>query len=122
METNMAQRNLLRRIDAIGWGLLFLMTGTLALIPGLPDGTWLVGLGVLMLGLNATRLFVGLPLDRFGMIVGSGAVVAGLGIMAGIDVPVFALLLIVCGVAIIAGQVGRGAVGARSASEAFPHN
>ncbi len=106
--TNMAQRDLPTRIEAIGWGLVFLMTGTLALIPGVPDGTWLVGLGVLMLGLNATRTFVGLPLERFGAILGSAAVVAGLGIMAGVDVPVFALLLILCGLAIIAGQVGRG--------------
>ena len=61
-----------------------------------------------MIGLNATRLHVGLPPDRFGVILGSGAVLAGLGVMAGIDVPVFALLLIACGLAIIAGQVGWG--------------
>ena len=42
------------------------------------------------------------------MILGAGALVAGLAIMAGIDVPVFALLLILCGLAIIAGQLVRG--------------
>ena len=103
-----APDNVASRIEAIGWGLLLLMTGLLALIPGLPDGTWLVGLGVLMIGLNATRILVGLAPDRFAVILGSGAVVAGLGIMAGIAVPVFALLLIVCGVAILAAQIGPG--------------
>ena len=35
------------------------MTGVLALIPGLPDGTWLVGLGLLILALNVVRLVIG---------------------------------------------------------------
>ena len=74
----------------------------------MPDGTWLVGLGLLMLGLNATRLYVGLPLDRFGVIIGAGAVLAGLGAIAGMEVPVVALGLIACGLAVIAGQLGRG--------------
>ena len=95
------------RIEAIGWGILLLMTGGLALIPGLPDGTWLVGLGVLLLGVNTVRARVGLAADRFGVVLGFGAVAAGIGIMAGLDVPVFALLLVLCGAAIIAGQVVR---------------
>ena len=108
MALNSAPRTVASRIEAIGWGLLLLMTGVLLLVPGLPAGTWLVGFGVLMLGLNATRLHVGLRLDRFGVSLGIGAVVAGLAAMAGIDVPVFALLLILWGLAIIAGQLGRG--------------
>ena len=107
-ETNMAQRDIPGRIDAIGWGLLFLMTGTLALMPGLPDGTWLAGLGVLLLGLNAARLVLGLSPEWFTVILGSVALLAGLGGMAGVAVPGFALLLILCGLAVIAGQVVRG--------------
>jgi hypothetical protein len=105
MALNTAPHTVASRIEAIGWGLLLLMTGILFLVPGLPDGTWLVGLGVLMLGLNATRIYVGLRPDRFGVILGIAAVLAGFAIMAGIDVPVFALLLILCGLAIIAGQI-----------------
>jgi len=108
MATNMARHDISSRIDAIGWGLLFLMTGVLFLIPGLPDGTWLVGLGLLMLALNATRLAIGLPLDRFGVIIGAGALLAGLGALAGIEVPVFALGLMAFGLAIIAGQLRPG--------------
>jgi hypothetical protein len=108
MALNTAPRTAADRVEAFGWGLLLLMTGVLALIPGTPEGTWLAGLGVLVLGLNATRLGVGLAPDRFGVLLGSGAVLAGLGLMAGFDVPVVALLLIACGLAIVAGQVGRG--------------
>jgi hypothetical protein len=108
---NLARHDLPRRIDAIGWGLLFLMSGVLFLIPGLPEGSWLVGLGVVLLGLNAARRAMGLEIDRFGVVIGSGAVLAGLAIVAGMDVPVFALLLIASGLAIIAEQVGLGRAG-----------
>ncbi len=108
MATNMAQRDIPSRIDAIGWGLLFLMTGTLALIPGLPDGTWLAGLGILLLGLTGGRLILGLAPEWFTVILGSVALLAGLGGMIGVAVPGFALLLILCGVAVIAGQLVRG--------------
>jgi hypothetical protein len=108
MATHMTRHELPGRIDAIGWGLLFLMTGVLFLVPGLPDGTWLVGLGLLMLALNATRLYLGLPLDRFGVLIGVGALLAGLGAMAGMEIPVFALGLIAFGLAIIAGQLRPG--------------
>ena len=105
MQPDSARHDDAGRLEAIGWGALFLMSGVLVLIPRLPDGAWLVGLGLLMLGLNATRLAIGLPLDRFGVVLGSGAALAGLGVAAGLDVPVFALLLIVCGIAVIVGQL-----------------
>jgi hypothetical protein len=105
--TQTARRDIPRRIDAIGWGLLFLMTGTLALIPGLPDGTWLAGFGVLLLGLNAVKWALGIPPEWFTVILGSVALVGGVGGMVGIAVPWFAWLLIACGLAIIAGQVVR---------------
>jgi hypothetical protein len=96
------------RIDATGWGLLMLMTGGLALVPRLPEGTWLAGLGILLLGLNAARSVLGLSLEWFTVILGSVAVLAGLGGMVGVAVPGLALLFILSGLAIIVGQVGRG--------------
>ncbi len=107
---NVARRDNPDRLEAIGWGLMILMSGVLALIPGLPDGTWLAGLGALILGLNATRVAIGLPVDWFGLVIGSGAILAGLGVISGLEVPVLALLLVACGLAIIAGQLRPGRV------------
>ena len=107
LATDMARRDLPGTIEAIGWGLLFLMTGVLALIPGLPDGTWLAGLGVLLLGLSAVRWVLGLSPEWFTVILGSVALLGGLGAMVGITIPWFAYLLILSGLAIIAGQVVR---------------
>lgn len=106
MSRNNASSNTASRLEATGWGLPFLMTGVLVLIPGLPDGSWLAGLGILMLGLSVARRYLGLAPDRFGVVLGVGAALAGFGIMAGVDVPVFAVLLIACGLAIVVGQVG----------------
>ncbi len=106
--TGMAETtNLTRRLDVLGWGLFFLMTGLLLLIPGLPEGTWLVGLGILILALNLSKLALGLAPDVFGIILGAGALLAGFGTIAGIDIPVFALFLVACGLALIAGAVSK---------------
>ncbi len=96
------------RLDILGWGVFFLMTGVLLLVPGLPEGTWLVGLGVLLLGFAGARVALGLPVEWFGVILGTGALLAGFGTMAGLDIPVFALFLVVCGLALIAGVLSNG--------------
>ena len=100
--------NLAHRLDVLGWGIFFLMTGVLMLFPGLPEGIWLVGLGVLLLGLAAVRVALGLAIEWFGVILGAGALIAGFGTIAGIYIPVFALFLVACGLAIIAGVLSKG--------------
>jgi hypothetical protein len=100
--------NLTHRLDVLGWGIFFLMTGVLMLFPSLPDGTWLVSLGLLLLGLAAVRVALGLAFEWFGVILGASALLAGLGTLAGIYIPVFALFLMACGLALIAGVLSKG--------------
>ena len=108
-DTNNADtKNLAHRLDVLGWGIFFLITGVLMLFPSLPEGIWLVGLGVLLLGLAAVRVALGLAIEWFGVILGAGALIAGFGTIAGIYIPVFALFLVACGLAIIAGVLSKG--------------
>jgi hypothetical protein len=100
--------NLDHRLDVLGWGIFFVMTGILMLVPGLPEGAWLVGLGILLLGLAAVRVARGLAFEWFGVILGTSALVAGIGTIAGVDIPVFALFLVACGLALIAGVLAKG--------------
>lgn len=100
--------NLDHRLDVLGWGVFFLMTGVLLLIPGLPEGSWLIGLGILLLGLAGVRVALGLAFEWFGVILGSSALLAGFGAMAGLDIPVFAFFLVACGLALIAGVLSKG--------------
>jgi hypothetical protein len=95
------------RLDAVGWGLFLLMTGSVLLVPGLPDGSWLAGLGTILLGLGAVRAKLGMPVSMFGVIIAAGLVASGAGTMAGLAVPWFAPLLILCGLALVANALVR---------------
>jgi hypothetical protein len=95
------------RVDGAGWGLFFVMSGAMLLAPGLPDGTWLTGVGVLLIGLSALRAMLGLPVSTFGVIVAGVVVATGVGVIAGVAVPWFALLLVLCGVALVIGETIR---------------
>jgi hypothetical protein len=100
--------DLAHRLDVLGWGIFFVMTGTLLLIPGLPEGTWLIGLGVLLLGLAGARVALGLAFEWFGVILGASSLLAGFGTFAGLDIPVFALFLVACGLVLVAGVLSKG--------------
>ncbi len=95
------------RIDAVGWGLFFLVSGTVLLAPGLPDGTWLLAVGAILVGLSAVRWMHALPVSGFAVVLGLVAVACGAGAMTGIAVPGFSLLMILCGLALVLGQVAR---------------
>ena len=93
LATDALRHELDRRLDAAGWGLFFLMSGALLLIPGVPDGTWLAGVGAILLGFSAVRWMTGLTMSWFAVIFGVVALASGAGAIVGVSVPVFALLL-----------------------------
>ena len=55
-----------QRLERIGWALFLIMIGGLALLPDgwVPEGTWLVGTGLIMIGLNVVRHLQGPPGQR----------------------------------------------------------
>lgn len=69
------------QIDAIGWTMLFILTGSLWLMPeGLvPEGTWLTGVGLILVGENAARYLIGLKMDAVSTPLGVVALATGLG-------------------------------------------
>lgn len=92
------------RIEAIGWGLLLLMTGGFLLIPGNATtlfNIWLVGLGFILLGANLVRYLNGLKLRGFNTVLGVAAIAAGVGYFLGIDLSFLAILLILWGALIL---------------------
>jgi hypothetical protein len=101
-----AGEELERRLDAVGWGVLLLYSGVLRLVSA-PWGAWLAGVGLILLGASAARRALRLKVSGFIVICGSVALGTGLGQLAGLDVPGLALLLIACGLALIAGTVVR---------------
>lgn len=95
--------SLAKRLDESAWALFLIMTGIVWLVPEerLPDGTWLLGTGVLLLALNAARYFNGLAIGGFTTVLGVLALAGGIGERLGIDIPLFAVALLLLGVSIL---------------------
>jgi len=92
-----------KRLEAIGWGLFLIMIGGIWLVPGeqVPQGAWLIGTGLIMLGLNGVRYLNGIKMNGFTIVLGILALAAGLGGLFGVKLPLFAILLILIGAGII---------------------
>ena len=92
-----------QRLDAIGWGLFLIMIGGLWLAPDgmVPEGTWLIGTGVIILGMMCIRYLNGIKVNGFWFVVGLIALGFGISDVFGLDVPVFPILLIIIGANIV---------------------
>ena len=92
-----------KRLAGLFWGLMFILAGVIWLFPDerIPDGTWLIGIGVILLSLNAVRLVYGIPVRVLPSILGVLALGAGLAEYVGIDLPLVALTIIAIGASIV---------------------
>jgi hypothetical protein len=107
--THVGSKELGARLDAVGWGLLFMVTGGILLWTEAPDGSWLAAFGAVLVVITLARAVLGVGASWFVGILGAVALAAGVGGMVGIDVPAIALLSILCGAALIVGEfVGGG--------------
>ncbi len=92
-----------RNLEAIAWGLIFLWWGVTEIARSLPAGVGSIGIGLILLGLNAARSLNGIPVSGFSTTLGILALVLGGLELAGavlalpFELPVFAILLIVLG-------------------------
>jgi hypothetical protein len=88
-----------KRLEDFGWGVLLVTIGTIWLLPQkqVPQGSWLIAAGLIMLGLNVIRYFKGIKMSDFSLIVGILALFAGLGEFFGLKLPFFPIALIVIG-------------------------
>jgi hypothetical protein len=71
-----------KQLETMFWGLFLIMLGGWALVPEetIPEGAWSIGVGLLMLGLNVTRYFLGIRMSGFTTIVG---ILLVLGVICG---------------------------------------
>jgi hypothetical protein len=100
-----------RNFEAIGWGALLIWWGITELVTSLPDGTGLIGIGLILIGVNVARSLNGVTVSRFSTTLGILALVWGglelVGVLLSLpfEIPVFAILLIVLGVIILAPEL-----------------
>ena len=106
-------RKLNRNLETMAWGTLFIWWGITELFQFLPHGTGAIGIGLIFLGLNMARSLNGIPTSGFSTTLGILALVLGGLELAGsllalpFDIPVFAILLIVLGVILLARELLR---------------
>jgi hypothetical protein len=100
-------QSLNRRLEALAWGAFFVWWGITELFPSLPEGMGAVGIGVILLGLNAARSWNGIPTSGFTTILGvlalaiGGLELARMVLRLPFELPVFAILLIVLGMILL---------------------
>ena len=95
------------RVDTIGWGVLFIAVGLVVLVPSVPEGAWLVAVGLVMLGSTAVRAVLHLPIHGATVVVGAVALAAGTTWVAGLTTVVGPIALIVLGLSLIVGALYR---------------
>lgn len=103
------KKELNKRLDNAAWGLFLVMLGCLWLIPDeqVPEDTWLLGAGVILLGLNAVRYLNGIRMSGFTIFLGVLGILLGIGGLLGVDLPVFPILVILIGLGMVLGPVFR---------------
>ena len=114
METNQIEpssveetrkQTIAKRIDGVGWALFFIMIGGIGLVPpeNVHKSAWLIGVGAIMLGGNLARYIYGIKLAGFTLFLGILALGSGLCDLYGISLPLFPILLVLVGLAIVLG-------------------
>jgi hypothetical protein len=100
-EPEKAGRTILaRRLDAVGWALFLIWIGIVLLI-GAQASLALLGIGIIIVGVQVARVLYQMSLEGFWFVVGLLFLVGGIWQMAGTRFPLVPILLIVAGVALI---------------------
>jgi len=88
-----------KRLESVAWGCFLIMLGGFMFVPEeiIKGGWWSIGVGLIMLGLNAARYFNGLRMSGFTTFLGIISVIGGVLDLVGMEGINGAILLIVLG-------------------------
>ncbi len=92
-----------KRLETVAWGLFLIMLGGFLLVPHdvVAKGIWSIGVGVIMLGLNAARYFNKIKMSGFTTFLGILSLLGGIAELLGMTSLDGALLLIILGAYLI---------------------
>jgi hypothetical protein len=92
-----------KRLETMAWGLFLIMLGGFALVPDetIPKGIWAIGVGAIMLGLNAARYYYQIKMSGFTAFLGILSLLGGITELIGWTSLEGGLLLIILGAYLI---------------------
>jgi hypothetical protein len=99
--------------EAIAWGAFFILWGITEAFKFLPDGTGAIGLGLILIGLNAARSWAGRPTSSFTTTFGILALLLGGLELArpllhlSFELPIFAILLLALGAILLVRELRK---------------
>ena len=88
-----------KRMETIAWGCFLIMVGGFLFVPNdrVPEGLWSIGIGAIMLGLNAARYYFKIRMSGFTTVLGIISVIGGVVQLLGVNNLEGAFLLIILG-------------------------
>ena len=93
-------RALSHKLAALGWGAFFIWLGYV-LLANVDSGVALLGIGAIIWAGQVARVSFKLNLEGFWAVVGTGFVLGGVWQILGAQLPLFPVLLILAGLAVI---------------------
>ncbi len=92
-----------RRLDAIGWAAFLILTGSLWLAPegSVPKGLWLIGIGIIIVGMDLYRYMNKIKVSGCWTFCGAIALGCGLCEHYELAVPVFPIIMTLAGISIL---------------------
>jgi hypothetical protein len=92
--------DLIRKLDAVGWGLFLIWLG-IVLLAKAQTSVALLGIGIIMLGVQLARMALKLRLEGFWFVAGLLFIVGALWQLADTRIPLVPILLIAAGLALV---------------------
>ena len=100
-------------LEAIAWGAFFVLWGITGIFKSLPDGIGTIGIGLILIGLNAVRSWTGRPTSSFtttfsiiALLLG-GLELARSLLHLSFELPIFAILLIALGMIVLVRELKK---------------
>jgi hypothetical protein len=92
-----------KRLETIAWGLFLIMLGGFLFVPEelISGGWWPIGVGLIMLGLNAARYANGIKMSGFTTVLGIISVIGGVLELVALKRIEGALLIIILGLYLV---------------------
>lgn len=94
-----AQAKINKRLENMAWGFFLIMLGGFAMIPDetIPKGSWSIGVGLIMLGLNLARYLNQIKMSGFTTFLGALSLISGITQLFGVHDLEGPFLLIILG-------------------------